>query len=899
MGRRWRRRLLSLCLGTWPRRERDRIGAELLATAEALVDESFRRGLLAGLWASLSEAAAIAMEGLRLRWRRRGGVPGGWWVDLRYTARVLRRSPGFVAVSVLSLGLGLGANAVVFSLVEGVLGEPPPYEDPEGLVVVWNTVPEGSDRIPVAAPDVAVLRERVRRFQAVAFTIRGVDGAVQTGADAAARPVRIAAVTPNFFGTLGVDAALGRTFGPEEGASPDPDEAPVAVLSHGAWRGALAGDPDVVGAEIRVNGRPVRVVGVMPEGFRLALPPDAGLVTDVDVWVPIGVPLSEFHRTEGRLLDQDSDNTGAVVARLAPGATLAQARSEVARVAEELRREIPFYAESGLGLEVRDLGTDATAHARPVLLLLGAGVVGVLLVTCLNLATLLLVRGIDRGREFAVRASLGATRWRMIRQLLVEGAALLTAGLAVAWLLARGALALLDSRIPGSLRPPEGLALEPGILGLGAVVAAAVVLSVGVLPGVWAGVREARGTVGARIARGGPGRRRARDLLVVGEVALSMVLVVGAGLLLRTVGELEDVHPGFEPGGALTFQLSLRVPDTYRSPGDRAAFMAEVRAGLDTLPGVRAVGLAGVLPLSGDRWVQPYGLPGQAESEWRANRADFRVVTSGYFRALGARILEGRGFLPEEDRVEGERVVVVDERLARRIAPGGSAVHAVVGIPLDGAAVQARVVGVVEHVRQDRLEADGREAVYVPYRQEASRDVAFVVRTDGDPAELAQAVREVVRAKDPRIPVHDLRTLSDYVDRAVAPRAFALRVLMAFSALALLCAAVGLYGILAFDVRRRTRDLGLRMAVGAVRADILRHILVSGLRLGAAGLALGLLLGAAATRWLDGLVVGVPVGDPGTWIGGGLVVAGVVLAASAVPAIRATRLDPTEALRGE
>ena len=900
MGRRWRRALLALCLRSWPRRERERTGSELLDTAEALIGEAFDRGRLAGIREWLGEAGALLAEGMRLRVR---GVPRsgatGWGGDVRFALRVLRRSPGFVAVAVLSLGLGLGANAVVFSLVDGVLGDPPSYQDPDALVVVWNTLPGGRDRIPVAAPDVAILRERVTGLRDVAFTIRGVDGAVQTGTDEAARPVRIAAVTAGFFHTLGVAAARGRTFRPSDGPSADPADAPVAVVSHAAWRDALGGDPGVVGAEVRLNGRPVRVVGVMPLGFRLALPPDAGLITEVDVWVPIAVPLTEFHRTDGRLLDQDSDNTGAVVARRAPGVSLDRVQAEVDGVAEALRREIPFYAESGLGLEVRGLGEDATAHARPVLQLLGAGVAGVLLVTCLNLATLLLLRGLGRRRELAVRAALGATRWRLIRQLLTEGLALLAAGLAVAWILARLALELLGSRIPTALIPPEGLGLDPVVLGVGGVMASVVVLSVALMPAGWAGVREARGGVGAGIARGGSGRRRGRDVLVVLEVALSVVLVVGAGLLFRTVRGLQEVRPGFEPAGALTFNVSLRVPDTYRGPGDRAAFMQEVEAGLEALPGVDAVGLAGVLPLSGDRWVQPYGLPGQAESEWRANRADFRVVTSGYFEALGTRILEGRGFTPEEDRVEGERVVVVDRRMADRIAPGGSALDAAIGIPLDGAPVQARVVGVVEHVRHDRLEADGREAVYVPYRQEASREVAFVVRTQGDPAALAPEVRRVVRSVDPRIPVHDLRSLSAYVDRAVAPRAFALRVLLAFSALALLCAAVGLYGILAFDVRRRTRDLGLRMAVGAARLDILSHVLGVGLRLGALGLLLGGIGAAVATRWLDGLVVGVSLTDPGTWAMGAALVTAMVLAASVVPAVRATRLDPTEALRTE
>ncbi|HSR41797.1 MAG TPA: FtsX-like permease family protein, partial [Longimicrobiales bacterium] len=477
----------------------------------------------------------------------------------------------------------------------------------------------------------------------------------------------------------------------------------------------------------------------------------------------------------------------------------------------------------------------------------------------------------------------------------VESAVLVGLGLAAGLLLARLALAAPHAWIPPELAPHRGLSLDPGASAVAAGLALVVALVCGLAPGLRVGALAAAGSGASGPARPG----RARRGLVVVQIALSVALVLGAGLLLRTVDALHATRPGFDPRGALTFRLSLRVPEAYRGPAQRAEFMRRVGAGVGDLPGVRAVGLVGVLPLEGRRWTQPYGLPGQPRTAWEANHADFRVATSGTFRALGTRILEGRGFTVREDVVESERVVVVDRILAERIAPGGSAVDAVIGIPLDGAPVEARVVGVVEAVRYDRLDADGREAIYVPYRQEASREVSFVVRTDADPAGLVPGVRRIVRELDPRIPVYDVRTLADYVDGAVASRTFALRLLSAFAGLALLCATIGLYGVVAFEVRRRKRDIGVRLAVGATRPEVVRTVLVSGLRMAGAGLFAGALLAVVVARALGSLVVAVDTADPTLWSGVVGLILVVTLAATWGPAVRASRLDPAEALRAE
>ncbi len=895
--RRRARRLLGWVLWTWPARHRTRLGASLVDTAAEMVAERGDAGAWSAAFDLAAEVIALFVAGLRLRRADVGASLTEWTVDLgrdvRFAWRAAVRSPAFTAVVVLALGIGIGANGAVFSLVEGVLLRPPAYAEPERLVVVWNRLPDSGERIPVAGPDAAEIEGSVGSFSSVGFLLKPVDGAVESAAGGPAHHVRISTVTPDFFVALGVAPLLGRSFVQDDAPGSAGADATLVLVTHDLYRRVLGGDPARVGEPLTLNGRSAVVAGVLPPDFSLALSPSAGFATDIDVWVPLSVPLSTLHRTDGRLLDQDSDNSGAVVARLAPGASIGRARAELGALAARLADEVPLYAEAELGFDVRALHDDATAHARPVLVALMMGVGGVLLVACLNIATLTMVRSSARRPEFAVRACLGAGRGRLVRQLLLEGTVLVAMGLVVAAAMAWWGLELLSVRVPASLAPSGALTLEPRTLLFMAGLGGGAVVAFGIVPAL-----DARAAVapGRRIRRG---HGRGRGALVAVEVALSVAMVFGAALLVRTVDALSATDPGFQPDHALAFQVSLRVPERYRGPAERAAYAADIQRSVEALPGVDRVGWVGVLPLSGERWTQPYGLPGDGESEWRRNRADFRVASSGYFEAVGASLLDGRAFAPEEDREERSRVVVVDEHLARRIAPDGSPVGSAITIPLDGARVEARVVGVVGAIRSDRLDAVGRGAVYVPYRQEASRDVAFVVRTVGDPANLALAVRDAVLAVDPGIPPYDVRTLASYVDEAMSPRRFALFLLVGFAALALACAAVGLYGVVAFDAGRRTGELGVRMAVGAGRRDVLRSVVGSGLRPGAIGLGAGLVVGVAVAGFFRELAYQVDVHDPALWASVLLVVGAVTALATAVPAWRASRLSPVEALRTE
>ena len=892
----WIHRLLHACLIAWPAGDRATLGADLVDTARTLLEEPGNTSATQ----VLAEAWGILHGGCVRRgqvWR--GGLSRwlmDWTDDVRFSLRTLRRRPGFLVVAVMTLAIGIGANAAVFSLVDGVLFERLPYEDPDALALVWNSVPGSDERIPVSGPDVAALGARASSFVGLAFSLRGADGSLQTAAGDAAHHVRISSVTPDFFSVLGVEPALGRSFAVQRASGSNQSGATV-MLSEGAWRRAFAADPAVIGRDVWVNGTSVTVVGVMPADFRIVLPPDAGVQADADIWLPLQTSLNDLRRQGGRLLDRDSDNTGTVIARLAPGTSLSAARAEVAGIAADLRALVPAYEAAGLDLEVRLLRADATAHARPLLLALLVGSTVLLLVACLNVATLLVARGVGRRQEFSVRAALGGGRARLLRQLTTEGAVLAAIGLVVAVAFAHVGIGLLGPLLPSALAPAGGLDLDGRSFAAMTLVAAAATVAFGLLPGLHGSALGAGASLRSGQSTGSSGQSRTRAALVVLQVGLAVVLTLGAGLLLRTVGALEAVRPGFDASSAFSFRVSMRVPDRYRSPGHRAELMDDIEARIGPLPGVAAVGRVGVLPLTGDRWTQPFGLPGQSEPEWQENRADFRSVSSGYFEAMGTRLLEGRAFTQEEDLREVERVVVIDRTLAERIAPFGSAVGAAIGIPLDGDAVEARVVGVVEHVRHDRLDADGLGAIYVPYRQEASRDVTFAVRTLGAPTDVVDRTVELVRSLDPQLPVYDVGLLSDNLLREVAPRRFGFTLLLAFAGLALLCSAVGLYGVMSFDVGRRRREIGIRMAVGARRSSVVGAFLRRGLRLGAVGALAGIVFAALLSRTFGNLLFGVSPADPVIWSS---VLAGVLLLAllaSGLPALRASRVSPTDALR--
>ncbi|HKK07781.1 MAG TPA: ADOP family duplicated permease [Gemmatimonadota bacterium] len=831
--------------------------------------------------------------------------------SLRRSVRRALREPAVSLPSVLVLGLAIGAALAVFGVVTAVLLEPLPYHRPDRLVLLWHrTAGGGAQRSRVPAPDVPELRRSSRTLEDVAFTNDVSDAMLTEGGE---RPehLTVGLVTPNFFRVLGVRPGLGRTFRPGEVVLPPAAfrdtafAAPpsVIVLGDGLWRERFGGDPGVLGRTVHLNGTPFTVVGVAPPGFHVVMPPDVGLASDVDAWTPLRIPLARFERAEGRWQDQDSDNTGAVIARMAPGASLEDVRAEMDLLASRQRAAIPSYRAEGTRITARPMQADVVAAVRTTLLLLLAAVGLVLLVASLNVSGLLLTRNLDRAGDLRIRLALGAGRARLLREEFVYGLTLAALGALVGVALAGWVMRILPALAPAGIPLLGRSHLDMRVLAFAGAATLGVAVASGLLPTLVA-MRSTRVGHGGRVTgRATPGPGRSASTVIAVQVALSVVLLVGAGLLLRSFASLRDVRPGFETRGLATFRISL-PGGRFGGPSERASFMRRYTDRLRSLPGVRAVGIVGGLPLGGHLWTRPYGASGEAPAEWRTRSANFRVVDSRYFGAMGTRLLAGRPFSEREDLVEAGRVAIVDATLARRISPDGTARRAVgasLGFPLDGRAVEAEVVGVVEPVHYESLRATPRATIYVPYRQEASRTLGVAVRTSGSPRELEAGARRELRRLhvSSDVPIFDFRPMQAYVRRALAPVRFALVLVLGFAFIALVLASVGVYGTVAYAIRRRRREIGIRMAVGASPAAILRRFAMRGFGPVLLGLGVGLALCAAASGALRSVLV-LPAGLDGPTLAvvtAGMVVVGVI--ASLLPARAATRVQPSEALREE
>jgi putative ABC transport system permease protein len=814
--------------------------------------------------------------------------------DLRYGWRKLARSPGFTAVAVLTLALGIGANSAIFSVVNAVLLQPLPYGDPERLVLVWNRMEStGFPKAPVAPPDVVDYRRQTRSFVGFAATDNVSDAAL-TG-DGEPEQIKLASVTANFFDLLQTPPLLGRTFA-EPDAAPfppglfnDPEAvipSTALVLSNGLWRRRFGADPTAVGRTLRVNGQPMEVVGVMPPGFELLMPADAGMPTDIDAWAPLRLDLSEGARDQQFL---------RVIARLRAGVTLEQAQAELDAVAARQREQFQFHRNMGMHVLVVPMHRDVVGHVRPALLALVAAVAFVLLIACANVANLLLARATLRRREMAVRAALGAGRWRIARQVLTEGLLLSLLGGVAGLALARAGLSALLALRPPDLPRVAEIGIDGRVLAFTVGATALAALLFGLAPALSTSLGRAGDALKERAGTGGG--LRLRSSLVVVEVALSLLLLVGAGLMLKSFWQLVQVRPGFDPEGVLTYKLSLPFAE-YGQAGERIGFFQQLEQRVAGLPGVEAVGAVFPLPLAGRFWTGPYGRVEDPPEEWSKNEASFRVITPGYFRAMGIRQVAGRPFEPA-DVADRREVAVVDVRMANRLWPGRSPVGERLGIDLFGNALRLEVVGVVESVRHDDLTAEDRETVYLPQHLFPWVPMTVAVRSAGSPAALVGPVRAEVRRLDDGLPVYAVAPMAEYVASARAASRFTLVLIAVFAGAALLLAAVGLFGVISYSVRQRRREIGIRIALGAQRSSILRLIVGRGLLLILLGLALGLAAAPALSRMLSGLLFEVEPSDPGTFAAVATLLVAVAVAASYLPARRATEVDPTESLRPE
>ncbi len=862
------------------------------ATADAV-----RNGLGARLddFTELRRGAGSAGDDARLGNERGLGMEG-FIKDVRHGARTLRKSPGFTFVAVVTIALGIGANTAIFSVVRTVLLQPLPYEDSEQLVLVWGEMrARGVTHFPMSPPDFAAIRDGADALDdmGAVFTFT----ASLTG-DGAPVQVDVAGVTTNFFDVLGIEPVLGRGFIASDGTPQPQGAAPgqagalpgMLIISHALWQQRYGGAPDVLGQTLELGGGPSEIVGVMPPGFELLMPPTAALAANVDVWsaaridFPNSPPNNVFLRPIGRLR---------------VGATIDQLQSQVDRIATTRAAEDQVKSSAGFAVRIESLREDLTADVRPVLLALFGAVVFVLLIACANVSNLLLVRASGRDRELAVRAALGGSRSRLIRQMLIESGLLAVAGAILGVVLASGGISLLLALQPRDLPRIGEVRIDALVLLFTVLSAGGAAVLFGLLPALQgsrvdvADALRERGGAGASTAR-----RMVRNGVVVGEVALSLVLLIGAGLMVRSFVELTNVAPGFEPDGAVTFTAAIPFA-RYPQVAERVAFASELQRRLEALPGVDRAALGFPLPLSGQLFNGRYGTEEALTDPEAFRQAAYRSVTPGYFEAIGTRLLAGR-VLSEQDVADSAAVVVVDEKLARTLWPGESAIGKRFLVRVTSPEPEfVEVVGVVEHQRAEDLAVEGLETVYFTDRYTGAFASSWVLRTRSDPTTLLTLIRAEVDAVDADVPVSDIELMQTYVDRAMGPTRFALTLIGVFGIIALILASVGLYGVLSYVVRQRRSEIGVRMAFGAEASSILKLVVGQGLGLAGGGVLLGVLIALPLTGVMESMLVGVTPTDPLTFVGISGVFVAVALLACYLPARRATFVDPVTALREE
>jgi putative ABC transport system permease protein len=784
----------------------------------------------------------------------------------------------------LVLALGIGANAAMFSIVYNVLLRPLAYPQPERLVFVQETSLRRGGSDPTAPGTYQDWRDQQHVFESIAAA--ELWGASLTGA---ARPEEVEGlkVSTSLLSVLHVSPAVGRGFLPEDEQA---EAGRVVLLSHGLWERRFGGDRSILGASITLSGASYRVIGVMPKEFRF--PPFWAL--KAELWVPLVFPPQRRNDRGSRSL--------RVFARLRDGVSVAQAGAELSTIARRIEQAYP-ESNSDRGVRVMPLGEVVVGQVRPALVVLLGAVAFLLLIACANVANLLLGRASGRQKEIALRLALGAGRWRLVRQLLVESVLLSAAGGALGLLLAWWSIHLLTVSIAEASRFTLPRYQE---IGLGAEVwlfAFAVSMATGILFGLAPALQFSRPDLHATLKDGGRGTSRAsrtplRSLLVVGEVAISLMLLSGAGLMLRSFARLGAVDAGFDPRNVLTMRVVLTGSPHGATPEARISFYREVLGRLGAIPGVESVSGINHLPLAGDLWTFGFNVEGRpAPAPADTPGAAFRVVFPGYFRTMRIPLLRGRDIDARDDGA-APRVVVINQTMAQRYWPHEDAV----GRRIRRDSKWFTVVGVVKDVEQRDWGATAGSEFYFSQSQvqeSAGRSLTVVVRTSGDPLVVAGAIQSQVWLLDRDLPIGDVASMQQVVDRAVWQPRFSTTLLGGFAGLALVLAAIGIYGVMSFDVSRRTQEIGIRMALGAKPADVMRSVLGSGGKLAVIGTAIGIAGSLALTRYLKTLLYEVSTTDPATLVGAAALLALVALAAVWLPARRATRVDPVVALRSE
>jgi putative ABC transport system permease protein len=825
----------------------------------------------------------------------------GFLQDIKYGFRMLAKSPGFTLVAVLTIALGIGANTAMFSVVNAVLLRPLAYKDSISLVNIWGKYDkEGIPRNWLSEPEYWDLLDRAQSFSGVGiYTVGG--GVSLTSSDAP--PVQASAALTNaaLFPILGVQPFLGRVFSSGPSAEDQPGRDHVVILSYALWRSQFGGDPNIVGKPIQLDRESYSVVGVLPKDFSFA--------GKQDLWLP-----AALNRAKPR-------NRGShiyfVVARIKPGVTTAQASAELDRFAAQLALEYPnnYPAIGGWGMFLVPLKEQLVGQVRLALLVLFGAVAFVLLIACVNIANLLLANGASRQREFAVRLAMGAERSRLIRQLVTESLMLAIAGGAIGLLMAYWGVSAVRALVGDSVPRVAEISVDPHVLGFTFIVSILTGLIFGLAP-AWhsakINLQDALKDRGYFASAGGS--RKIRSVLVVSEVALAMLLLVGAGLLIRSFRQLLEVSPGFQTQHLLTMEISL-PEKPYPDGTPVQSFFQQFTERISAIPGVKAAGAVSQMPLSdsyssGSTFVHETSAANVVRLPKFGNfafiEADQRIATPGYFNALQIPLVRGR-YLLDSDTADAPLVGVVDADFAQRFWPGQDPIGkqiAIDSVPKsdpDHPVLRWRtVVGVVGHVRHYGLDTRGREQAYFPESQvEYGRDLYIAVRTNLGPENIINSIRQQLASIDGQVPIYNIATMDELLSHSVAQPRLNFTLLAAFASLALLLASVGIYGVMAYAVSQRTHELGIRMALGATQGNVLKLVLLEGGRLAAIGIGVGLISSVALTRLMASLLFGVKPTDPITFaLVAGLLVA-VALVACYVPAHRATKVDPLFALRYE
>ena len=873
----------------WRRRQWDRERASELDTHLAIeTDNNIARGMSPGearraAYLKLGNPSVILDEIYRMN---SIGLVETLWHDIRFGRRMLSKNKGFAAAAVLTLALGIGANTAIFSVVNATLIRPLPYPNAARLVMVWETRLPDKDKQNVTSPATFLDWQRGNTvFEGLATCFN--DSGVLTGG-VAPEQIAMQDVSPNFFSLLGVNAGMGRIFVPEQDGASAAEK--VAILSFELWQRRYGSEPDILGKKIMIDGKPHVVVGVMPRGFQFFVKQESFYQKPPELWVPMNFT-AQRASSHGRYLQ--------AIGLLRPGVTLAQARSSMSALASRLAAEDPASMKNW-GVNLVPLRTQLVAEIVPGLRYLQAAVGLVLLIACANVATLFLARAAARRHEIAIRMAVGAGVWRVVRQILTESCLIAAMGGVIGLLLAWGCTKTLLTLAPPNLIPLEGVPMDLRVLAFTSVMALLTGVLFGTLPAVQAAHTPPREPLseGGREGSVGGHPRRARGAFVVAEVALALILLAGTGLLVRSLNRLMAVDPGFDPRNVLTANVML--PNAkYGKDELRSEFYAQLLARVRQLPGVRSASADAFLPFAGiiaGTGVDVEGRPILPMAEKPV--INISLVEPQFFETMGIPLLKGRSFT-EREGVEVSHKVVISQTMANELWPHEDPIGKHVTIYMKRENVPSEVIGVVGDVKQAGLDADVRSTAYWPFPELAFSFMTVIVRTDGDPLALAPDLRATVLSLDKDQPTADIRTMDSLLSASLARMRLATLLAAAFAGMAVLLAALGIYGVVTYIVEERTREIGIRVALGSSYRGIIEMLLRQGMKLAALGIAIGTIASLLLTRLMEKLLFGTKASDPATYISVTLGLGGVVLIACYLAVRRAVDVDPITSLRCE